>query len=285
MYDKLPLLITAIALLAVATAAADPLDPGFVGESMSTGMDLGLVQQAKDAGIIGDSNPLQKEAGGPVSIQLGTPTFGQEAKDPRTTVGESAQGNDLQAENINVTGTWSFDLLGGITRHIDLSMIQNRDAVMGNGAMTGDNGTKRVTASGMLTSNRLSLTVMPINSLDLYKLDLSLDPKTSGTYTFYPASGATRSGDVSGTAPIDTSVPIHQAAGVGESARAVTDNRDSNTSASGFSESQYAGAGPAPVMLGQGSSDAGGISSSSSLSMVFGGSESMQSMSSMSGSM
>jgi hypothetical protein len=294
MYDKLLLCITAIALLAAEIAAADPLDPSFVGESMSTGMDLGLVQQARDAGIITQSNPLYGEAGGPAPTVLGTPAAGVETGDPSQNVmaEQTAQNTETQMQNINATGAWSLDLKGDVVRHIDLRLIQNKDAIMGNGAMTGENGTESVTASGLLSSNRLSLTVMPINSLDLYKLDLSLDPDTKGSYTFYSAGGDTQSGDVSGTASIDTSVPIYQAADVGAqgSTDAKTDNQGANSAASGSIAPQYKSSGYEPVRLGGSASGSvsgsGSASSSTSVSMVSGGGfSSSSSYSSMSGSM
>jgi hypothetical protein len=300
MYDKLLLCITAIAILAAEIAAADPLDPSFVGESMSTGMDLGLVQQARDAGIITQSNSLYGEAGGPAPIQLGTPAAGVETGDHSSTVmaEQMAQNTETQTQNINATGAWSLDLKGDVVRHIDLRLMQNKDAIMGNGAMTGENGTKSVTVSGLLSSNRLSLTVMPINSLDLYKLDLSLDSNTKGTYTFYSVGGATQSGDVSGTASIDASVPIYQAedadadadadAGAQGSIDAKTDNLGANSAAAGSIAPPYKSSGYEPVRLGGGAigsvSGSGSVSSSTSVGMVSGGGFS-SSYSSMSGSM
>jgi hypothetical protein len=48
---------------------------------------------------------------------------------------------------------------------------------------------------------------MSLGSLELYKLDLSLDSNTTGNYTAYSAGGATWSGKVSGIAPLDISNP------------------------------------------------------------------------------
>jgi|GEM_PF-5087764 hypothetical protein len=52
---------------------ADFLDASFVGETMSMPLDLGLVQKAKDAGVITKDNPLYDTFSGP-SRNLGTPT-------------------------------------------------------------------------------------------------------------------------------------------------------------------------------------------------------------------
>ncbi len=298
MYDKLLLCITAIALLIVETHAGDPLDPSFVGESMSTGMDLGLVQQAKEAGIIKESNPLYKSVSSPSATYLGsTPPAGAGApmtNDPVVNDPAATDVPDLSGQNVNVTGVWSLDLTGELARHIDLSLIQNKDAIMGHGTMTGGNGTQRVTASGGLTGNGLSLTVMPVGSLDLYRLDLSIDSQTTGTFTAYSADGSSWSGGVAGTAPsgISTTAPdiiasnpnASETTGVGaEAAGANTESplqigatKNSATASSGAS------VGSGSASLGQGYT--GSVSSSTSISMASsGGSSGMQSVSSVSG--
>jgi hypothetical protein len=67
--------------------------------------------------------------------------------------------------------------------------------------MENDDGAQKATASGSLDGKRLSLAVMPMGSLDLYKLDLSLDNETTWRYTAYSSTGVSWSGNVSGTAP------------------------------------------------------------------------------------
>jgi hypothetical protein len=119
---------------------------------------------------------------------------------------DDAGAMDLTAQAgpiLNVTGDWSLDLiaLDQALRHMDLALVQNKDIVMGYGVITGGNDTQRVTASGSELGSRLILTVMPIDELYLYKLDLSLDLLTKGTYTAYSADGSIWSGEIAGTAP------------------------------------------------------------------------------------
>ncbi len=291
MYDKLPLIITAIAYILVQAhaqdwgGASDPLSPNFVGETMSTGMDLELVQQAKDAGIIKENNPMYNSVSSPKVTYLGTPPAGAEmdvSSDISPAINLAEPGNAI--ENANVTGAWSLELTGEITRHIDLSLKQNKDTVMGYGAMTGGNGTQRITASGSLAAGRIALTVMPVNSLDLYKLDLSIDSNTAGSYTAYSANGDTWSGDVTGAAPAgifliasDTNASDSpQSPG----ADTVTPIR-TGTASSAASSSSVAHLGSGSASFSQGSS--GSVSSSTSISMgSSGGSSGMQSMSSIS---
>jgi hypothetical protein len=228
-YHKLLLYVTAIAILVAQSQArpamlvnsynvdsfddsvGDPLDPGILGESMSMPQPLEIVRAAIDAGIVKDSKALYAYDDG-----LGG-YAGSGNKDSKYT----DSGNALtpksgmkypieqspQNVNVNVTGPWSLDLNDQIKRHLDLALIQNKGVILGHGIIDSPNGTQRVTASGSLTGGRLSLTAMLIDSLDLYKLNLSFNSNTVGTYTAYSANGATWSGDVSGSAPSGISNP------------------------------------------------------------------------------
>jgi hypothetical protein len=187
------------------SSPGDPLDPGFVGETMDMPLDMDLVNEAKDAGIIKESNPLYKTAGKSSSTYLGsTPPAGAESYDSALA--------DTSSQNANVTGPWSLDLiaLDQIMRHLSIALVQNNDAVIGYGVMSEGNdtaGDERIVASGAEAGGRLNLNVMPIGSMDLYKLDLSLDLHTTGTYSAYSAGGDTWSGDVAGTAPLGILTP------------------------------------------------------------------------------
>jgi len=194
-----PMLVDSNDLDWVGGSAGDPLDPGFVGETMDMPLDPDLIQKAREAGIIKDANSPYRPTGSSGALQLGTP-FADAGFNDVGTAETSAQ----VGQNMNVTGDWSLDLiaLDQVLRHMDLALVQNKGVVMGYGAMTGGNDTQRVTASGSNAGGRLSLTVMPIDKLYLYKLDLSFDLRTTGTYTAYSADGGIWSGDIAGTAPV-----------------------------------------------------------------------------------
>lgn len=188
----------------------DYLDPSFVGESMSMPLPIEFLQEARDAGIIKGSNPLDQ------SLASDTGSY-PETSDSDLSSSERSLSGPVPAEassgasqivsDVNVTGPWSVDLGGQKSRHLDLTLTQNRDTVMGYGAMTSGNDTIRVTASGSIDGSNLNLAVMPADSLDVYKLSLSLNSHTTGTYTAYSAGGETWSGDVTGTASLSVSVP------------------------------------------------------------------------------
>lgn len=199
-----PMLVDSNDLDWVGESAGDPLDPSFVGETMSMPLDPDLIQKARKAGIIKDTNsPYGSASSGSTSssgaLHLGTPFADTEFSNSGM-----AETSAKIGQNMNVTGAWSLDLiaLDQILRHIDLALVQHKDVVMGYGAMTSSNDTQKVTASGSNAGGRLSLTVMPVDNLYLYKLDLSFDLHTTGTYTAYSTDGSIWSGDIAGTAPM-----------------------------------------------------------------------------------
>jgi len=162
-------------------SVGDPLDPGQLGESMSMPLPQKLIQDARKAGVIMESDPLNK----PDSKQLGSLVLPQTEADA-----------DNSPDNVNVTGTWSFDLKGKAPEQMRLYLIQNEDTIIGQGDINRGNGTENATASGSISGNKMSLTVMPVRVLNLYKLNLSLSTLAEGTYTAYMADGSSRSGEV-----------------------------------------------------------------------------------------
>ncbi len=198
-----PMLVDSNDLDWVGNSPGDPLDPSFVGETMSMPLDPDLIRKAKAAGIIKDANPLYRSPGGSGATYLGTPFADTGFDDTGSGEPGILDAPARAGQDVNVTGPWSLDLiaLDQVLRHMDLSLAQNKDIVMGYGAVIGGDETQRVTASGSTSGGRLSLTVMPVDGLYLYKLDLSFDLHTDGTYTAYSAGGSTWTGDIEGTAP------------------------------------------------------------------------------------
>jgi hypothetical protein len=190
-------------------SVGDPLDPSILGESMSMPLPLEMIHAAINAGIVKDSKALYAYDDGlggyaDSSYKDSTYTVSGTASAPMPSMMDPPE---QSPQNVNITGHWSLGLKDQIPRHLDLALVQNKEVVLGHGAIDGPNGTQRVTASGSFMGGRLSLAAMPVGSLDLYKLDLSLNSNTTGTYTAYSAGGATWSGEVLGIAPLDISNP------------------------------------------------------------------------------
>jgi hypothetical protein len=102
----------------------------------------------------------------------------------------------LELNHVNVTGAWSFDILGKAPEKMKLYLIQNKDAIAGKGAIIRENETEKATASGSISGELMSLNVMPVGGSDLYRLNLSLSSLAAGTYTACMADGSSQSGKV-----------------------------------------------------------------------------------------
>jgi hypothetical protein len=206
------MLVNSYSVASFDDSTGDPLDPGILGESMSMPLPIEMIHAAINAGIAKDSKALyayddglggyaisnNKDSAYKDSITAPVPT--SDAMDPPR----------QSVQNANVTGPWSFYLKDRFQRHLDLALVQNKEAILGHGIIEGPNGTQRVTASGSHIGERLDLTLMLVDSLDLYRLNLSFDSNTTGTYTAYSASGDTWSGYISGSSPSGISNPAPQ---------------------------------------------------------------------------
>ena len=182
-YHKLLLGITAIAFfLAQANGEpGDPLNPSQLGESMSMPLPQELIQEAKMAGVITKSNPL----------------YESDSKKPGFSVVPSRETDTGNSQDtVNVTGAWSFDLMGKAPEKMKLYLIQDKDVVAGRGFINRGNETKMATASGSISGEQMSLEVTPEGASNLYKLNLSLSSLAAGTFTAYMADGSSRSGKV-----------------------------------------------------------------------------------------
>jgi hypothetical protein len=103
---------------------------------------------------------------------------------------------DQELIQVNVTGAWTFDLLGKAPEKMKLYLIQNKDVIAGRGVINRGNGTEKAAADGSISGEQMSLNVMPEGVSDLYRLNLSLSSLAAGTYTACMADGSSRSGKV-----------------------------------------------------------------------------------------
>lgn len=179
-HKLLPGMILVIVLLLQAPAGAgDPLDPSQMGESMSMPLSPELIQAAVRAGVITDSNLLERP----------------DRQQPSFSAGPRAEADAVNSiDKVNVTGIWSLDLGGEPGEQMRLDLVQIGGIIMGQGALIRGGESENATVSGSLSGDRLSLVVMPVGVLRLYQLNLSLSTLSAGTYTAYMADGSSRSG-------------------------------------------------------------------------------------------
>lgn len=249
----LSIMVIAFFLVSADAEASDPLSPSQLGESMSMPLSPELLQDARNAGVITGSNPLNE----PDSQK---PSFSVAAETEEDAV------NSI--ENVNVTGTWSFDLIGEAPEQIKLNLIQKEGAVMGRGVINRGNGSENATASGSISGDELRIIVMPFGTMDMYEINLSLSALSAGTYTIHEADGSSRSGEV--TFAVSSNVFKPQSA--------VSEYKPSANAAMGSAVSAATAVTPVQLSGSQGSS--GRISSSTSTSMSSGGGSMSESSSS-----
>ena len=209
-YRNVILTITVIAIFLIQADAdpGDPLDPGQLGESMSTPLPQELIQDARNTGVITGSTPLYKSDSEQPGISVVTPT-------------EAAADNSVG--NVNANGTWSFDLIGKPPEKIELYLVQKKDEVTGEGVINRQNETEKATAIGSISGTKMSLTVIPLGVSDLYQLNLSLSSLSAGTYAAYMADGSSRSGQVTFAVSANIFKPAATAAKDGAGADANAD--------------------------------------------------------------
>jgi len=119
---------------------------------------------------------------------LGTVSTGRGILSPITVGMEEASGAQLGLSGgLNLSGNWSVDLAGGgPPRHLDLEMLQQQRLLMGWGQMHSEERSARVTATGSVRADGLTLFVLNEGEGELFRLEMS----ASGTAIFgvYEAS-------------------------------------------------------------------------------------------------
>ena len=98
-------------------------------------------------------------------------------------------------DNVNVTGTWSIDLMGKPQEKMKLHLVDNDGIISGQGVIIERDETEKATANGSIIGEKMSLTVVPEGGPNSYKLNLSLSSLKTGEYTVYQADGGNRSGN------------------------------------------------------------------------------------------
>jgi hypothetical protein len=99
----------------------------------------------------------------------------------------------------DLRGNWKLDLLGERLGKVDLLLIQNRDAVFGRGTLSLAGSTFAVSASGRAVRDALSLDLLNVDDLTLYRCTLTLNQGIlSGSFNAFDAQGQAWSGTILG---------------------------------------------------------------------------------------
>jgi hypothetical protein len=100
-------------------------------------------------------------------------------------------------------GSWSLNLTDSATHSATITLFQSGDVIYGTGNLALDaNKTLMAAASGMLLGNELSLDLVTLGKVNLYRLEMSIGADSSeaeGNYTAYSPNGSPYTGTVRGT--------------------------------------------------------------------------------------
>jgi len=116
----------------------------------------------------------------------------------------------------NLTGSWSLDLKGSESRHLELQVYQENDLILGSGQIFTGQASQVVTAAGTVTGEEISIFVSVIESHQAFRIRLTHSgPSLAGEYDSLNADGIEQSGTATGQMALVAA--SGQATAVGES--------------------------------------------------------------------
>ncbi len=90
----------------------------------------------------------------------------------------------------DLRGNWKLDLQGPVSGIVELSLVQNRDAVFGRGTLSLGGSNNAVSASGQAVKDVLLIDLVDIGDLTLYRCTLTISKDfLSGSFNAYGAQG------------------------------------------------------------------------------------------------
>jgi hypothetical protein len=107
--------------------------------------------------------------------------------------------DQYELSGMEASGNWRLELRDSSLRHVDLSLLQNREVVYGRGFATVGGVTRTAIASGEIYRDVLYLDVVSVEDLILYKCALTLAQDfLSGSYYAFDEQGRVWYGTVTG---------------------------------------------------------------------------------------
>jgi hypothetical protein len=99
----------------------------------------------------------------------------------------------------STAGNWTFQLRDSKNRFLALTLFQSENAVFGTGNINDGGDTMKVSASGSVSADKLSLDVISSGTVNLYRLRLNLSGNSaSGEYRAFSTKGDPWTGIVEG---------------------------------------------------------------------------------------
>lgn len=149
---------------------------------------------------------------------MGTVSTGRGILSPISVGEEEASGAHVGLSGgLNLSGSWSADLVGGRARHLDLEMFQQDDLLLGTGQMNSAGRSINITAAGSVRADGLTLFVLTEGGKEVLRLELSASGTAlSGMYEAsspgMPVESGTLTGGMILSAPQKEEVAVISAA-------------------------------------------------------------------------
>jgi hypothetical protein len=231
----------------------DILSPSQLGESMEMPLSQDLLNKGISAGIIkSSSQDAEPSPSGNSGVDLGMPAT---ASNPL----EDSGAQSTSGKELNVSGALSLILQDKAVNYLNLELQQIDASVLGRGNLISGNSVQNATASGLVKDGKLSLTIAPDKSSELYSLELQPEGNAlKGSYIVHSTDGATFSG---------TAMGILSNGAVKPQSSQDLPPKSSAISADLTKPLSSTTAGTKPLPLGQGSRIGSTFSSSKSISM------------------
>ena len=132
-----------------------------------------------------DPEPWQDQRGNATPVLMGKNV--EEAE-----VGQEATG--LKSRLLSPLVRWQLDLKDSLDRSVEMEMYQSNDALFGKGRIMADGIEQNVSASGIISGNKLDLDILS-EDLSLFRLSLTMNGKSIyGDYHVHSARFITEKG-------------------------------------------------------------------------------------------
>jgi hypothetical protein len=115
--------------------------------------------------------------------QLSASSSPEPAMSPAATLAASQATSPATKPAKSIAGNWSFRLKDSKNRILALELFQSENAIFGTGTMNDGSDTLKVSASGSIAADKLSLDVISSGVISLYRLKLNASGESaSGEY-------------------------------------------------------------------------------------------------------
>jgi len=194
-FEKLLISLAIFAISMNAVHGMDILSPAQLGEPMNMPLSQDLLQKSIKAGVIdSDTQVAGSSPSGSSGFNLGTPMTSNAIgdSDSQPTSGEKML-------NANANGALSLILQDKAINYLNLELHQSGASILGQGKLIAGNSVQNVKASGLVENGKLSLTIAPDESSDVYTLELQPEGNAlKGSYRVNSADKAPLSGTAIG---------------------------------------------------------------------------------------